>query len=124
MLENDFKDYSAVAKAMNFKQVPFTTVCSLRFTQNLYQVAFLVSFTHSLYRVSNLRLKDRPARKQRATEVNIDLTPKTRRNPPIICNEKKNYTKSMLKCMPSVDQQYFKALLNFLFKMIKMDKNY
>lgn len=43
MQKLDFKNFQACAATLNFKQVPFTKVVTLDFTQSLYEVSFKTS---------------------------------------------------------------------------------
>lgn len=112
MNSSDFKDFSASTREFSFKDVPFTQLTSIRFTQSLHEIEYQINFNTPWINV-NLNRKERKSRK--STEVKYKVCtlhePQTLNRNPKLPAKKIQDIVDMMPYMPSVDQNYFKDVI-------------
>lgn len=67
MKAEDFRDYASVAKQINYKNVPFSKISIIMFTQTLHEVKYKTSHKPDSYVTINLKFDEKPACKAKET---------------------------------------------------------
>lgn len=67
MKSEDFGDYGSVAKQINYKNVPFSKISTIMFTQTFHEVKYKTSHKPDSYVTINLKFNEKPARKAKET---------------------------------------------------------
>lgn len=120
MKESDFMNYEECSKQMKYDNIPFTKVCSMKFSKSdLTTVCFKKSHTHNEF----VEVSISPAvpalqrrRGKKSSEVKAppeiqNIIPKVLSSKKEISKEKITAIKKMMPSMPQVDQDFYKALL-------------
>ena len=122
MSKDDFKDYRNSSKMHKFCNVPFTQVFQLRYSKSeLYTIEYKLSYGDAEFQRTSIG-KTRSNRRSKGadshsvklvevekTEVKI-LVSRKQKSEKQMSNAKADDLKSMLKLMPSIDQQYYRTL--------------
>lgn len=103
----NFKDFKTCATVLDYKKVPYSKVTSLTFSQSFFELGYKIS--HTQVNWTNVVL--RSANVTRAGTSAVIPIPKFGVAKNVISQEKISAIKSMMKHMPQVDCEYYKAIL-------------
>lgn len=115
----DIKDFAECTKSLNYSQVPYSKVTSLKFTQNYFYVSYKMSYLDEDWIGVNIlpSLMNRPRRRGQNNHRNVLQFPRDMPIPQPIRSAKKGLPehkvqaiKSMYKWMPLLDKTYYQAL--------------
>lgn len=120
MNAKDFLDFGSASKALNFQVVPFFQVSILVFSKILHQVTYKTSFLQDDEVLVNLRFSvasNQTTRKMKKREedpsipiwrlIKLKNLPSKQNLP----QEKVKDIKSMFRCMPVQDRDYYSTVL-------------
>lgn len=122
MTEQDFKNFEECSKQLKYENIPFTKVCAMKFTNvDLTEICFkkshldedfvAISINPSIPSLTRRRSK-KIIQPKTAPEI-ANLIPKVLSNKKDISRDKIEAIKKMMICMPLIDQEFYKALLQF-----------
>lgn len=130
MGENDFYAFGTASKSLNFKLIPFFQVSVLVFTQTLHEVSYKTSFLQKTLKTENLRLTQKPKRKDSVkkgkgngkivrqktpSEESIPvwklIIPPKLKCKPNLPADKVNDIKDMFRFMPLQDREFYSVVL-------------
>lgn len=119
MQATDFRDYSTASKLFNYKEVPFSKVSTLRFTQSLPEIQYKLCHRETALLTVNIRLSERAHRNSKGKEDNNTSVFITSRSKvvtikPVLSAEKIKDFKLMLKFMAPQDSDFYKATFNII----------
>lgn len=114
MTNSDVLDYASCSKTLDYVQIPYTKVTSLKFTQCYFTVLYKTSHTMTEWLRANLIKHPARASKRQNNRISFprDLPePKPLTERKKLAPNKIKSLKAMMKWMPKVDLEYFQALL-------------
>lgn len=115
MKREDFYDFQSLAKTFGYNSVPYTKVAQLRIQrQDIFSIEFKLSHSNCqnwTKRIISQEKKNRNGRNSLSRNTLSLPTAKMTTKKPSLQIEKTNDIKSMYKWMPSVDVDYYKAIL-------------
>lgn len=123
MQPRDFKDFASTAKLLNYKNIPYTKVAYLEFSQILHVINFKT--THDPYEpinTANIKYISTPLRKRKNNSplsgnigvAVLEIKPKVLKSVREIPEPKKKDIKAAFPYMPLQDRQFYSALFHEL----------
>lgn len=117
MKPSDFKDYAVTAKLFNYKDVPFTQVASVKFTQSYSDVFYKTSHDplepENCGNIKHNETPNRKTKKKSQQPLNVfSIKPSVSRFSQEISKEKQKDIKAAFPYMPLIDREYYTAIFN------------
>lgn len=114
MVPEDFKNFADCAKKFNYKNIPFSNVTRLKFTQRLLEVEYKKTHDDE-ENFTSVSLKY-GEKKRKFSENTIskllEVTPQPLATGVGLSDEKKSHLRAMLPYMPLQDRAYYNVILN------------
>ncbi|XP_053380012.1 uncharacterized protein LOC123564992 [Mercenaria mercenaria] len=109
MQKHNFMDYQKCIMPLKFNEIPFTKVKCLKYDKCLpFNIGYKLSYSATDFRTAHIEIRQTRARTNKQPE--FLPRPAQSNKVPIISQDKKKDITCMLKYMPEVDRQFYKAL--------------
>ncbi|XP_045162833.1 uncharacterized protein LOC123527441 [Mercenaria mercenaria] len=109
MQKHNFMDYQKCIMPLKFNEIPFTKVKCLKYDKCLpFHIGYKLSYSATDFRTAHIEIRQTGARTNKQPE--FLPRPAQSNKVPIISQDKKKDITCMLKYMPEVDRQFYKAL--------------
>lgn len=108
MQSSDFKNFQECSSQLKYNQIPYTKVSQLRFTNSLFEVQYKTSHGSNEFETVNLKHSMKTRQESTLTTIPIPRSIKTVHELP---QNKVDSILSMYRWMPTVDKEYYNAVL-------------
>ncbi|KAL1490036.1 hypothetical protein ABEB36_013947 [Hypothenemus hampei] len=111
MKPENFYDFAEYSKIYAFKNIPFSKVVNIRFTQNIFEVEYKTEYDAEYQKISIKNCLKRLGRKRVAKPKEVFPQPKILKKAPEISASKRDALCSMMSVMNQQDKEFYKTLL-------------